>query len=73
MQPDGPGYRLWLGDVVEFAQAVWGPGSAQLAGIAGVLRGSPAPGDESGAFGYLQRLQRLDDLLAGYERELAAG
>jgi len=73
MHPDGPGYKLWLGDVVEFARTVWGPGSAQLAGIAGILRAPPAVGDEDGAFGYLRRLQRLDDLLAGYERELSVG
>jgi hypothetical protein len=70
MQAGSPAYKLWLGDLVEFVQALWGPGSPQLAQIADQLRGGSV---ESGSLTYLRRLQGLDRLLEEYERGISAG
>lgn len=70
MRPDGPTYKLWLGDVVEAANAIWGAGSPETARIADALRANPArEGDEAGRR-YLRRLESLDEVLAEYERQL---
>jgi hypothetical protein len=71
LRPDGPRYKLWLGDVVELVQTIWGPGSLQLSEVAAAVRGPVAP-DDAAALRYLKRLQRLDRVLEDLERQLSA-
>jgi hypothetical protein len=73
MQVDSPTYKLWLGDLVEVVQAVWGSGSAEMAGIVAALREYPTLPDLVGAeLRYIARLNRLHEVLSGYERGLTS-
>lgn len=69
MRADGPSYKLWLGDVVEFANTVWGAGSDEVSRIAAVLREELAGAGEMSERRYLRRLERLDGVLAEIEGE----
>lgn len=74
LRPENQRYRLWLGDVVELVNAVWGLQSPQMAQIRQALqsgtvdRSRPASG--TGTDRYLERLRRIDAILAACEREL---
>ncbi len=72
--PDGPRYKLWLGDVVELAQATWGMGSPRLAQVRAVLtragRLGPEETEDERREAYLRRLNDLDTVLAAWERAL---
>ena len=71
LRPNSPSYLLWIGDIAELANTVWGSGAPQLLRLAEALRGSaveePATPEEQ----YLARLQAIDAVLAHYEEELA--
>jgi hypothetical protein len=71
MRPESPAYKLWLGDVVELANAVWGVGAPEVERIAAALRSKP-PAEVLADPGraYLRRLDLLDSVLAEYERVL---
>lgn len=75
LTPDSPSYKLWLGDVVELINAVWGPQSTQMAGMAQALRPqSPATSGrsvpEASELAYVRRLNALDALLSAYGSDL---
>jgi hypothetical protein len=70
MRPENQSYQLWIGDVAEFANTVWGAGTSQLEQLAAAIRQQTAGGDA--ARHYLERLSRVDAVLADYERQLAA-
>ena len=71
MRPANPTYLLWIGDIAELANSVWGPGSAQTARLADALRGGGTMARAAvGNSGYLDRLRALDAVLAEFEAEL---
>lgn len=74
LRPDNPSYRLWIGDIAELANTVWGIGAAEPLQLAAALHSSP---DEAAGAGqedlyYLERLGRIDAVLESYERVLAS-
>lgn len=75
LPPEGPRYKLWLGDLVEFVRDAFGAESAQMAQIrvllTGDLRPLPEQADEAARTRtYLARLDAFVGLLAGFERRL---
>ena len=73
LAPDGPRYKLWLGDLVEFANAAFGPDSPQMARIREVLtssRLSPDADQVTRLQDYLTRLDAFGALLADFQRQL---
>ena len=74
LTPDGPRYKLWLGDLVEFANAAFGPNSPQMARIREVLTGSqrlPPEADQVTRLqDYLARLDAFGAILAEFQRQL---
>jgi hypothetical protein len=68
LRPGNASYKLWLGDIVELVSTVWGGDSPQMARITDVLRpDSAAPASGSEERRYLERLSRLETVLAGFE------
>jgi hypothetical protein len=72
MRPDSQSYKLWIGDIAEFANTVWGTGAAQLQQLASALRQRPDEDDAGEVARYLRRLNRVDAVLADFERQIAA-
>ncbi len=75
LTPDGPRYKLWLGDLVEFTRDAFGSTSAQMAQIRAVLTGDlrplPEEADETARTRtYLARLDAFDAILVDLERRL---
>jgi hypothetical protein len=71
MQVDNPTYKLWLGDIVELVQAVWGSDAPQLEEIVAALREHPTlPKEEGATLRYIARLDRLHRVLMECERDL---
>jgi hypothetical protein len=74
LPPDGPRYKLWLGDLVEFTRVAFGVDSPQAAQLRDVLaaHGRPPDGtDESErAAAYLARLDAFGGVLAEFDRLL---
>ncbi|MGI8549696.1 MAG: hypothetical protein ACR2PL_02700 [Dehalococcoidia bacterium] len=74
LRPDSPSYHLWLGDVVELVNTVWGSGSPQMQQITAALTqrdsGPILNGGFTGERAYVRRVDSLDAVLAGYERDL---
>lgn len=74
LTPDGPRYKLWLGDLVEFVHAAFGPASAQMLQVREVLTGTPRlptdAGEQVQTLDYLARLDRFAAVLVGFERDL---
>ena len=69
LRPDNLSYKLWLGDLVELVNTVWGKSSPQMARISDVLRRAPNDAGESlGEQRYRGRLNELDAILAAFER-----
>lgn len=68
--PDSPRYKLWLGDLVEFVHAAYGPSSPQMEALAAAIQQfRPSPdADEAGRQqAYLARLDAVEGLLAQWE------
>lgn len=73
MQIDSPTYKLWLGDVVELVEGVWGNRSPEMARIVAALRENPTLPAEAGAeMRFLARLNRLHVALTEYVAKLAS-
>jgi hypothetical protein len=74
LTPDGPRYKLWLGDMVEFARVAFGADSEEVARVRGVLLDRPrVPDDADDAVQvqeYLSRLDAFAEVLAGFESAL---
>jgi hypothetical protein len=74
LTPDGPRYKLWLGDLVEFTRVAFGPDSAEMARVRGALLDRPrVPPDADEATrvrGYLDRLDTFAEVLAAFESRL---
>jgi hypothetical protein len=72
LRPDSDRYKLWLGDLVEFVNVAYGPDSPELASLRAVLTGRarlPAGATETERQrDYLQRLEALATVVAGYEQ-----
>jgi len=69
--PDGPRYKLWLGDLVEFTRVAFGLDSPQMARVREVLTGSRLPpdaGETDRVRDYLARLDRLTALIDDFAR-----
>ncbi len=74
MRPESQSYKLWIGDAAELANTIWGTGTTQLAQLASALRTQRmehAAGEDE-VRRYLDCLNRIDAVLAEYERQLAA-
>lgn len=74
LRPDGPRYKLWLGDLVEFTRAAFGPDSPQVGKVRSILTDrarlpDTAP-EEARARHYLDRLDAFAALLAEFDRTL---
>lgn len=71
LTPDGPRYKLWLGDMVEFTRAAFGVDSEEAARVRDVLvRRERVPEDAEEAArvrDYLSRLDAFADVLASFE------
>jgi len=74
LRPDGPRYKLWLGDVVEFTRVAFGADSEEAARVRGVLleRGRlPDDAEEMERVrDYLWRLDAFADVLAQFESRM---
>lgn len=72
MRPDSDRYKLWLGDLVEFVNAAYGPDSPELASLRAVLTGRArlpaAATDAERQREYLRRLEALAAVIEGYEQ-----
>ena len=75
LTPDGPRYRLWLGDFVEFTRETFGLDSEQMARVRDILtaepRAEPATDETTRVRRYLARLDRFEAVVNGFERALA--
>jgi hypothetical protein len=71
LRPNNPSYLLWIGDIAELANTVWGSGAPQPLRLAEALRGSAVEESVTPEEQYLARLQAIDAVLAHYEEELA--
>jgi hypothetical protein len=75
LTPDGPRYRLWLGDFVEFTRDTFGLESEQMARVRDLLtsspRSDPAAEEMSRVHHYLARLDRFEAIVNSFERALA--
>ena len=69
LRPNNPNYLLWIGDIAELANTVWGTGAPEPLWLAEALRGG-AERQATDEERYLARLQAIDAVLAAYEREL---
>ena len=74
LRPENPSYKLWLGDIIELVTTVWGVSSPQMAPIVALLQPAAVSAIAACAGGaehsYRARLDGLDAILAGYEREI---
>jgi hypothetical protein len=74
LAPDGPRYKLWLGDLVEFTRVAFGADSPQAARVREVLVGRPrlpADADEAARTrDYLDRLDAFRDVLDGFQHDI---
>jgi hypothetical protein len=63
LRPDSDRYKLWLGDLVEVVNDAYGPDSAELRELRGLLAGRPRP-DRGAAEAARERdyLARVDAL-----------
>ncbi len=72
LRPDTDRYKLWLGDLVEVVNDAYGPDSAELRELRGLLAGRPRPGrdaaDEERERDYVARLDALGDFLERLRR-----
>lgn len=75
LPPDGPRYKVWLGDVVEFVHDAFGEGSPQMQQVRDALIGEGRLPREADATertrAYLDRLDRFGRVLAGFLRSFA--
>jgi hypothetical protein len=72
LRPESPTYKLWIGDIAEFANTVWGMGSVQSLRLAAALK-RPAVGpstEDAATRNYLERLEQINAVLAEYQQEL---
>lgn len=74
LAPDGPRYKLWLGDLVEFVHAAFGPATPQMAQVRAILTGGarpPADADEiTRTRAYVARLDAFAALLDAFQRSI---
>jgi hypothetical protein len=74
LTPDGPRYKLWLGDLVEFTRVAFGVDSEEAARVRDVLLGRERlPEDAEEAVrvrDYLARLDAFADALTAFESRL---
>ena len=74
LAPDGPAYKLWLGDVIELVNTKWGVGSTAMQGISEILRRREqersSQSDASAQAAYLERLRSMELILERYEKTL---
>lgn len=74
LAPDGPRYKLWLGDLVEFTGVAFGRQSLEVERLRGVLANRarvPADADDADRrHDYLARLEALGALLRAFEAAL---
>jgi hypothetical protein len=69
LQPDTDRYKLWLGDLVEFVNVAYGPGSPELTDLRDLLtRYRRAAADSSSADRSQEYLERLEALGAFLDR-----
>ena len=75
LPPEGPRYKLWLGDLVQFVNDAFGPRSQQMAEVRAILTaGERLPPDADETLrrqAYVARLDRFGRLLASFQRHLA--
>jgi hypothetical protein len=71
MRPGNPAFLVWIGDIAELVNSVWGTDSAEAAQLAEALRnaGSRAGGDQADRK-YLERLGQIERFLNHLESEL---
>ncbi len=76
LAPHGQRYKLWLGDLVEFVNAAFGPHSPQMAEIRAILIEGNRPAADAGATertgAYIATLDAFARVLAGFERHVRA-
>jgi hypothetical protein len=71
MRPGNGTYLMWMGDVVELANTIWGTGSEQTSRLAVALRDAAAAGDDEATVqAYISRLRHLDQILLEFEQDL---
>ena len=74
LTPDGPRYKLWLGDLVEFTRVAFGADSEEAQRVRDVLLGRERVGEDTDEAtrvrDYLSRLDAFAEALAAFESRL---
>jgi hypothetical protein len=71
LRPGNPSYLVWIGDIAELANTVWGIGAPQPLRLAEALRSAQPNDVDDEDHAYRRRVEEIDAVLAGYEQELS--